>query len=57
LHERLGFSRAGTYDKVGWKQGGWWDVGLWQRSLAPATVPPAEPRPWREVGIPSAGAS
>jgi phosphinothricin acetyltransferase len=51
LHERLGFARAGTYTTVGWKQGGWWDVGLWQRALAPATVPPAEPRPWREVGI------
>ena len=51
LHERLGFARAGTYTKVGWKQDGWWDVGLWQRPLAPATVPPAEPRPWREVGL------
>jgi L-amino acid N-acyltransferase YncA len=52
LHERLGFVRAGTYAKVGWKQDGWWDVGLWQRALAAATVPPAEPRPWREVGAP-----
>lgn len=52
LHERLGFVRAGTYQKVGWKQGGWWDVGLWQRPLAPATVPPTEPKPWRDVGIP-----
>ena len=51
LHERLGFARAGTYTKVGWKQDGWWDVGLWQRALAPATMPPAEPRPWREVGF------
>jgi phosphinothricin acetyltransferase len=51
LHERLGFARAGTYTKVGWKQGGWWDVGLWQRALAPATVPPTEPRPWREVDL------
>ena len=49
LHERLGFLRAGTYKQVGWKQGGWWDVGLWQRALAPPTVPPAEPKPWREV--------
>jgi L-amino acid N-acyltransferase YncA len=53
LHERLGFARAGTYTKVGWKQGGWWDVGLWQRPLAPPTVPPTEPRPWREIGIPA----
>jgi phosphinothricin acetyltransferase len=52
LHERLGFARAGTYTKVGWKQDGWWDVGLWQRALAPPTVPPADPQPWREVGLP-----
>jgi L-amino acid N-acyltransferase YncA len=51
LHERHGFIRAGTYSKVGWKMGGWWDVGLWQRSLAPATVPPAEPKPWQAAGI------
>lgn len=53
LHERLGFTRAGTYEKVGWKQDGWWDVGLWQRPLAPATIPPTEPKPWREVGLPA----
>jgi L-amino acid N-acyltransferase YncA len=51
LHERLGFRRAGTYEQVGWKLGGWRDVGLWQRRLAPAAVPPVEPRPWREIGI------
>lgn len=51
LHERHGFVRAGTYEQVGWKQGGWWDVGLWQRHLAPAVVPPAEPRPWREIWL------
>jgi phosphinothricin acetyltransferase len=52
LHERLGFTRAGTYSGVGWKQGGWRDVGLWQRPLAPPTVPPTEPRPWREMAVP-----
>jgi phosphinothricin acetyltransferase len=51
LHEKLGFARAGTYTRVGWKLGGWWDVGLWQRSLAAPTVPPIEPKPWREMGI------
>jgi len=45
LHERLGFSRAGTYAQVGYKLGGWWDVGLWQRGLAPAANPPMEPLP------------
>jgi phosphinothricin acetyltransferase len=44
LHERLGFSHAGTYRQVGFKLGRWWDVGLWQRPLAPATASPAEPR-------------
>ena len=53
LHERLSFARAGTYEKVGWKQGGWWDVGLWQRPLAQPAIPPTEPRPWREVAIPA----
>lgn len=45
LHERLGFERAGTYRRVGWKFGAWHDVGLWQRALAVAGTPPAEPRP------------
>lgn len=45
LHEALGFAPAGIYRQVGWKCGGWRDVGLWQRALAPATVPPTEPRP------------
>ncbi|HEX8217067.1 MAG TPA: GNAT family N-acetyltransferase [Allosphingosinicella sp.] len=49
LHERLGFAQAGTYRKVGWKCGRWLDVGLWQRGLAPATVPPTEPRPYAEA--------
>jgi L-amino acid N-acyltransferase YncA len=43
LHERLGFERAGTYRKVGWKFGAWHDVGLWQRALASAGTPPTEP--------------
>jgi L-amino acid N-acyltransferase YncA len=49
IHERLGFARAGTYRQVGFKLDQWWDVGLWQRPLAPATLPPIEPRPWREI--------
>lgn len=50
IHERHGFSHAGTYRQVGFKHDGWWDVGLWQRMLAPMTVPPIEPRPWAETG-------
>ncbi|HEX8366181.1 MAG TPA: GNAT family N-acetyltransferase [Allosphingosinicella sp.] len=49
LHEALGFTPAGTYREVGWKCGRWIDVGLWQRALAPATVPPAEPKPFAEI--------
>lgn len=49
LHEALGFEKAGVYRQVGWKCGRWLDVGLWQRALAPATVPPTEPRPYAEV--------
>ena len=43
LHERLGFARAGTYEKVGFKLGEWLSVGLWQRPLAPLCADPAEP--------------
>jgi len=46
LHEALGFTQAGVYRQVGWKCGRWLDVGLWQRALAPATVPPTEPKPY-----------
>ena len=45
LHEALGFVRAGTYEKVGFKRGEWRSVGLWQRPLAPMTARPEEPRP------------
>ena len=45
LHEKLGFSRSGTYRAVGFKFGQWVDVGLWQRDLAPRTSAPAEPLP------------
>ena len=49
LHERLGFERAGTYGRVGWKFGAWHSVGLWQRPLAPLDSRPAEPKPFRQV--------
>jgi phosphinothricin acetyltransferase len=44
LHEALGFVRAGTYEKVGFKLGEWRSVGLWQRALAPITARPEEPK-------------
>ena len=51
LHERLGFSPAGTYREVGFKLGQWVDVGLWQRDLAPRTNAPEGPRPFRHPGL------
>jgi phosphinothricin acetyltransferase len=45
LHESLGFVRAGTYEKVGFKLGAWRSVGLWQRPLAPMAAQPEEPKP------------
>ena len=44
LHESLGFTRAGTYESVGFKLGEWRSVGLWQRPLAPMAERPEEPR-------------
>jgi phosphinothricin acetyltransferase len=54
LHEKLGFRRCGTYERVGFKLGAWHDVGLWQCSLAAAADPPAEPRRLAEIGWPDA---
>lgn len=44
LHERLGFSQIGTYEKVGFKFREWRSVGLWQRPLAPLSTRPEEPK-------------
>jgi L-amino acid N-acyltransferase YncA len=49
LHEKLGFTRSGTYRKIGFKLGAWLDVGLWQRDLAPRSESPQEPLPFREL--------
>jgi len=54
LHERLGFTHAGTYARVGYKLGRWLDVGLWQRPLASAGDTPAEPLPLDAVTVPLA---
>jgi phosphinothricin acetyltransferase len=55
LHESLGFVRAGTYEKVGFKLGEWRSVGLWQRPLAPMAARPEEPRPVSSVWAPANG--
>ena len=49
LHEKLGFTRSGTYHGVGYKMGEWLDVGLWQKELAPRDRTPAEPLPFALV--------
>lgn len=44
LHAALGFQPAGTYRRVGWKQGRWHDVAWIQRDIGlDDTEPPAEP--------------
>jgi L-amino acid N-acyltransferase YncA len=44
LHRAMGFEPAGTFRRVGWKDGAWHDVAWMQRPLAPGDDPPAEPR-------------
>ncbi len=51
LHEAVGFRRAGVLREVGFKHDRWIDIGLWQCDLNDATVPPDEPRPFRETGV------
>lgn len=51
LHEAVGFRRAGVTREVGFKNGRWIDVGWWQCALASLPSPPAEPRPFAEVGV------
>ena len=51
LHEKLGFTYAGTYRGVGHKFGEWMDVGLWQKELAPRTDAPAEPLPFGPIAL------
>jgi phosphinothricin acetyltransferase len=45
LHEKLGFVRIGTYERVGFKFGEWRSVGLWQCPLAKLSAHPKEPKP------------
>ncbi|SOB79237.1 phosphinothricin acetyltransferase [Sphingomonas guangdongensis] len=50
-HEAAGFRRAGVFREIGFKHGRWIDVGFWQCQLNESAVPPAEPRPFAEVGV------
>ncbi|WP_431469507.1 N-acetyltransferase family protein [Sphingosinithalassobacter sp. LHW66-3] len=51
VHEAVGFRRAGVLREVGYKHGQWIDVGFWQCELNAPAIPPAEPRPFSEVGL------
>jgi len=42
LHESIGFTPIGVYERVGYKLGGWRDVGWWQRPLTALETPPAQ---------------
>lgn len=51
LHEKFGFRPFAVFPKIGFKQGAWRDVGWWEKKLeANLRVPPAEPRPFSELG-------
>jgi phosphinothricin acetyltransferase len=50
-HEAVGFRRAGVYRDIGFKLGRWMDVGFWQCALNDSRVPPADPRPFSDVGV------
>lgn len=43
LHERVGFTHLGTYERVGWKLGAWRSVGWWQLLLDPPQGEPVPP--------------
>jgi phosphinothricin acetyltransferase len=46
LHEAIGMSLIGVYERVGFKLGAWRDVAWYgMRLVAPAAGPPAEPIP------------
>jgi phosphinothricin acetyltransferase len=43
LHESVGFTPIGVYQRVGYKLGTWHDVGWWQLRLKADEAAPAEP--------------
>ena len=43
LHEAVGFTHLGIYEKVGYKLGAWHDVGWWQLKLRAHVERPDEP--------------
>jgi phosphinothricin acetyltransferase len=51
LHESVGFKRTGVLREAGYKDGRWIDVGFWQCELNQASLPPLEPKAFRDVGM------
>ena len=49
LHERVGFTHLGTYERVGWKFGRWHSVGWWQLLLDAPEGEPLPPLPVEDV--------
>lgn len=40
FHEKMGFTRVGTWPKVGYKFDKWWDVGWWHKEIHPTAEDP-----------------
>ena len=40
FHEKMGFTRVGTWPKVGYKFNKWWDVGWWHKEIQPNSTGP-----------------
>ena len=51
MHEASGFSNQGMLREIGFKRGRWLNVQFWARDLNDATIPPAEPKPFSEIGL------
>ncbi len=45
LHEAVGFTKVGVYERVGYKRGTWHDVGWWHLALGVHGAAPGEPVP------------
>lgn len=51
LYEAAGFRRAGQVREISFKNNQWHDVGMWQRELSEPSIPPTDPKPFKDVGV------
>jgi phosphinothricin acetyltransferase len=51
LHERLGFTPVGVFERIGFKAGAWHDVAWYVKDLRPGTAAPSEPRTVHELAV------